>query len=245
MCNAMTRLRRYYPPLALLAGISLCCGCQVASHGQNVEGTRLFQQGDYQGASDRFQQSIANDPQNPDGYYNIAATYHRLWKLRGQETDATQAENFYNQCLDHDPDHADCYRGLAVLLVETKRSDAAFRLMEGWVTRSPALPDAKVELARLYDEFGNPDAAKARLQEALALDPSHSRALTALGKLREEAGEHLQALQIYERSLAVNRFQPHVATRVAALQSSFGPSTGMLPPANTRVVRDPNQWSRY
>ena len=74
----------------------------------------MFDQAYYQGALQRFQQSVQSDPKNPDGYYNLARTYHQLGKLHNQATDFQQAESYYHQCLDRDPNNQDCYRGLAV-----------------------------------------------------------------------------------------------------------------------------------
>lgn len=217
----------------------------MASQGLNTEGVRLHQQGNYQAASQKFIQAIANDPQNPDAYYNLAANYHRQGKMTGNQADLVQAEGLYNQCLDRDGNHPDCYRGLAVLLAETGRSDASLRLLEGWKTRSPANPEAKIELARFMDELGNKDAAQDYLLAALAIDPNNPRALTALGRLREEGGDHLQALANYERSLSSNRFQPQVATRVAALQTALGGTTTLNSPGATRMANEPLNWSRY
>lgn len=236
---------RTTPTAALLLTALVACGCNVAASGLNMEGARLHQQGDYQGAMSRFTQAIAQDPNNADAYYNLAATAHRMGKLNNSEAELVQAESFYNQCLDRDPNHVDCYRGLAVLLTDTNRPDAAFRLLEGWVTRSPTLPDAKIELARLNEEFGDRDKAKEFLLGALSLEPSNPRALTALGNLREAEGDHLQALENYERSLAANQFQPLVASRVAMLHSVVGRSTHLSPPGDTRIVQQPNHWKRY
>ena len=59
---------------ALLVCIAAAGGCSnIASQAANVEGVRLYQQGNYQQASDRFQQAIAQDPKSPEGYYNLAA----------------------------------------------------------------------------------------------------------------------------------------------------------------------------
>lgn len=235
--------RLFCGPLLLLIAAA---GCQqFASQGLNVEGTRLHQQGNYDAARGRFEQAIANDPNNADGYYNLAATYHRMAKLNGREADYQQAENLYNQCLDRDPNHIDCYRGLAVLLTETGRSDKALKLMEYWATKSPTLADPKIEMARLLEEFGDRETAKTRLVEALASEPNNARALTALGKLREESGETAQALQDYQRSLTINRFQPDVATRVAALQSALGGARPLAPAADTRLVNQRTELQRY
>lgn len=199
----------------------------------------MFQQAYYQGALQRFQQAIQIDPNNADGYYNLAATYHRLGDMQQQKLYWQQAESYYHQCLDHDPNHTDCYRGLAVLLVSQNRSQDSFRLLEGWAERNPSLAAPKVELARLFEESGDREAAKHHLIDAVAVDPNNSRALAALGKLREESGDVTQALANYQRSLALNRFQPQVAARVATLQSSFGPAPLVTPPGGTRTVTAP------
>jgi tetratricopeptide (TPR) repeat protein len=133
----------------------LAAGCGLNAKTQNAAGVRMYQQGFYQGAQQRFQQAIYNDPMNADSYYNMAATLHKIGRVNQSQAELDQAESFYNQCLDHSPNHRDCYRGLAVLLSEQGRSEEAFRLMQGWCMRSPALPDAKIELARLHQE-GSP-----------------------------------------------------------------------------------------
>jgi tetratricopeptide (TPR) repeat protein len=144
----------------------------------------------------------------------------------------------YNQCLEYDPNHAECYRGLAVLLTETGRPDAAYRLLEGWAARSPQLADPRIELARLLEENNNPEQASSRLVEALAIDPHNSRALTALGRLREVSGDRAQALANYQRSLAINRFQPEITALVAALQAAGAgmPASPLITPPETRTA---------
>jgi tetratricopeptide (TPR) repeat protein len=208
--------------LALL-GLAATAGCgSVASQGLNAEGVRLFDQTRYPEAAEQFQRAIDRDPSNPDGYYNLAAAYHRMGLLSGHAADLTQAERYYHLCLDRDPDHRECYRGLGVLLVEQNRSEEAFRILQGWADQRPNAPDPKIELARLYEEVGDRDRAKQHLADALQVDAANSRALAALGRLREQDGDRTQALNNYQQSLAANRFQPDVATRVASLQSSMG-----------------------
>lgn len=222
-----------------LAAAAQCAGCQWASVGQNADGVRMFQQGYYQSALERFQQAIQTNPSNPDGYYNLASTHHRLAKLYGQEADYQRAEAYYHQCLDQSHfNHADCYRGLAVLLGERGRKDEALRLLEDWAQRNPRDATPQIELARLFQESGSRDAAKERLIEALAVDPNNARALAALGKLREESGEMRQALANYQRSLEINRNQPQVAARIASLQASVAGSA-VTPPGGARTVSAP------
>jgi tetratricopeptide (TPR) repeat protein len=207
-------------------------GCSnIQSQAANVEGVKLYQQGNYQQAADRFQQAIAQNPKSAEGYYNLAASLHKTGTLYNRPTDLQQAENLYNQCLERDPNHTECYRGLAVLLNETGRQPEAFKLLNGWSGSNPKSADPKIETARLLEECGQPEQAKAQLVDALTIDPHNARALTALGRLRDQQGDHLQALANYQRSLSVNRFQPDVQARVAQLQGAVG-----LPPSPGPVV---------
>jgi tetratricopeptide (TPR) repeat protein len=223
-------------PAIVLFSLAVVGGCQMVSNQQNAEGVKMFEQAYYEGAAQRFQQSIESDPNNPDGYYNLARTYHQLGKLHKQTATLQQAEGYYHQCLDHDPNHQDCYRGLAVLLVEQGRSTDAFKLVEGWSARNPAAPAPKIELARLYEESGNREAAKQQLIAAVETDPTNARALAALGKLREDFGETAQAISDYQRSLAIDPYQPQLASRIATLA---GPVFSPTPVGGTRVVTTP------
>ncbi|MGI9471459.1 MAG: tetratricopeptide repeat protein [Rubripirellula sp.] len=192
-------------------------GCQWAASGHNSTGARLYEQGQYTAALQRFQKVIATDPENADGYYNLAATNHRLGNQRKDAQILTQAESLYNQCLDHDPNHVECHRGLAVLLVDTGRPDRAFALMKNWATQNPTSAEPRIELARLYEESNDPQTALRYLEDAVQKDANNARAWLALGRLREQSGDLAQALQNYQQSLAINSAQPMAAERVATL----------------------------
>ena len=221
--------------LAIAGMLLTLAGCgEFASQQQNAEGVRLFQRGQYAEAMRDFEEATYDNPKDADGYYNIAATYHRMGRQDRCESDLKQAEKFYNDCLDRNPNHTECYRGLAVLLAEEGRKDAAFRLLQGWVDREPTSADAKVELARLYDEHGDRQVAKNYLIEALEAKPDDARALTALGTIRYNDGDKTQALANYQRSLGRDSRQPEVASRVMAMQTATVAATaaanGAAPP---------------
>jgi tetratricopeptide (TPR) repeat protein len=223
-----------------MSGLTLSGCSNFAARGMNAEGVRLFQQGQYAQSIQQFQQAIYADPGNPDGYYNMAAVYHQMGKAENRKADLEQAENLYNQCLDRDPEHSDCYRGLAVLLVEQKRNDEAFRLLQGWCDRHPGSAEARIELARLCEEFGDQQVAMQHLSEALTLDPNNPRALAAAGKLREQMGDQVQAMANYQRSLYFNRFQPEVSSRLAALQTATGAAVPQVTADSTEQIASRN-----
>lgn len=226
-----------WPPIALaMVAIFLSggTGCRMASQGRNVDGVRYFQQGQYPVALQRFDEALTIDPNNADTYYNKAAVYHRMGLSSRDQNTLTQAESLYNQCLNINPNHVDCHRGLAVLLCETGRSDKANVLLRNWIARSPQNADARVELARLMEEMGDTKSAELALNEALAIDSRNWRALAALGRLKEQSGDLPQALQNYQLAYSINRNQPELQNRIAALQSRVSPiPTGTLPTSPT------------
>ncbi|QDS86458.1 tetratricopeptide repeat protein [Rosistilla ulvae] len=230
-----TELKCQLLATALLA-LSLS-GCQFAASGQNAQGVRLYDQGQYSAALQQFQQAISSDPKNPDSYYNLAATTHRLAKERNDRALMDQAESLYNQCLDIQPSHVDCHRGLAVLLVETDRPDRAFALLRNWATSQPQLADSRIELARLYQEFGEGETAQKFLEDAIHQDGNNARAWLALGQIREAAGDYQQALQDYQRSYDLNSMQPQVAERIASMNRQIVSGVGGVTASGTRLAQ--------
>jgi len=245
--SVISAATRCWRPLGilLLGGILLIgsAGCHMASNGENIEGARLFRQGQYYAAMDHFQQALGTDPKNADAYYNLAAAHHHMGKRASDPALLKQAENLYNQCLNLAPDHTDCHRGLAVLLVDTDRSNEAFTLLQRWALRSPHVADARVELARLYEEFHDKQTAQMHLYDAVAIDPSNFRAWKALGKIREESGDYAQALANYQRSYQLNAFQDRLGERIAGLQQRTG--IGVPLQGDTRMVTAPTPRYRY
>ena len=222
--------------------LPLACGCQMSATAHNVDGVRQYQQGQYQGAIEKFRRAIGANPGNADAYYNMAATLHD-WGRRSQSEDRLkQSEGFYHQCLDLSPDHVDCYRALAVLLVETGRRDSAFTLLERWAARSPQLSDPRIELARLYEEFGDSNAARQYLTQALDVESTSPRAWSALGRLRENEGRLAQALTNYQHAYNLNRYQPGVARRIASLQQRVARAQSETLSTEPHLTRNPSQW---
>ena len=74
--------------------------------------------------------------------------------------------------------------------------------------QNPGDASARIELARLYEEFGDKDSAIQHLSDALHVNATDHRAWAALGRLRESRGELAQALSNYQQAYNLNQFQP-------------------------------------
>ncbi len=228
--------------LLMAASLPALTGCRFTGQGRNVDGVRQFQRGQYPAAIQKFQQSLVLNPQNADAYYNLAATYYAMGKQSGNRDLMNQAEGLYHQCLDLEPNHIACHRGLATLLVDTNRPDAAFTLLKRWSSSSPTLADPRIELARLYEEFGDKESAAQHLSEALNVDARSGRAWSALGRIREQQGQVAQALSNYQQAYQFNRDQKGLSERIASLQRSMvstPPAFGA--PGTPQIVTAPNQ----
>lgn len=215
-------------------------GCRFASNGQNSVGTQLYEQGHYTAALQQFQKALNSDPQNPDAYYNLAATTHRVGLQRGETELVNQSEALYNQCLDFDPNHVECYRGLAVLLGDTGRPDRAFLLMKNWAAANPQFAEPRIELARLYEEANDPGQALKNLEDAVQIDAGNARAWLALGRLRERSGDLAQAYQNYQQSLAINNLQPLAIERMAALSRQLSANQNAAFSGNAQIAAPVN-----
>lgn len=239
--------QRYFSAL-LFAILAIQCGCRSSLY--NADGVKQFQAGQYQNALNNFQQAVAANPNNSDAYYNLAATLHDWGRQSRNEDLLEQSESLYHRCLDISPDHIDCYRALSVLLVDTNRKESAFTLLERWAERSPTLPEPQIELARLYEEFGDNQTARQYLTRALDVNSSSSRAWAALGRLREDEGRLAQALTNYQQAYNLNRYHPGIPQRIAALQQRIAtrpgttPSLGASGANGTRITRStsPTDW---
>lgn len=205
----------------LLVVLATNSGCAPFSAGHNLQGVREFQSGNLDEAERRFRTAVQMNPNSADAHYNLAATLHRKAIRDNDEALIAEAERTYDACLNIDEDHAEAHREWAVLLAQTGRSQAAFRLLKNWKLRSQS-PDARVELARLYEEFGDADSARYYLDEALEISPYHPKARAALAYLQERSGEFDEAVGNYELALRRQR-DPKVVERLARI-GSYSPS---------------------
>jgi len=208
----------------VVIGLATSCGCGSVARSENAEGVRLYQQGNYLGAVNHFQQALARQPGNPDCFYNLGATYHQQGKLFARPADFATAEQYYHLCLARSMNHEACQRALAVLLVEQRRDAEALAGLQQWARCQPGNPQPFIEMARLAQEHGDLREAENQLIDALSIAPGDPRALVALGHLRELTGDSSQALANYARALSSDPLQPVVAARAASLNAGLQPS---------------------
>ena len=124
--------------------------------------------------------------------------------------------------------------------MDTDRSKNAFTLLKRWSEQNGNLADPRIELARLYEEFGDKQSAARYLTDALSIDARNARAWTALANIRADQGQLAQALSNYRQAYQLNQYQPEIATRIANIQQRIASSSnGTAPGTQTQIVNTP------
>jgi tetratricopeptide (TPR) repeat protein len=213
-----------------------CCllfaaGCNLGVQQHNVSGSQAYRSGQYAQAINQFQQALQANPRDSNAYYNLAASYYSMGKQSKNSQWLQQAEQLYRQSISLNDQHVDAHRGLSALLIETGREKFAFDLLNDWKARYPNSAQPTIELARVYQEYGDNRRATDLLADALRLDGGNVRALKAMGHVREVQGQTNLALDNYLRVLQIDPQQGEVAQRVATLQSQLGQSSAGTVPA--------------
>jgi Flp pilus assembly protein TadD len=173
----------------------------------NDDGVRLYQRGRYADARDSFQAALTLKPDDAGLLYNLGQCYDHLGNVAA-------AEQTYNACLQRSPNHPACRHALATLLVRQGRWNDAVQMVQTWLGREPKLAAAYAEDGWLWHQAGDLMRARARLEQALDLDPHDSRALTELALVYESLNRPERALVLYERCLEQHPNQPEVARRL-------------------------------
>ncbi len=196
-------------------------GCNLGVQQHNCAGRQAYEMGQYSNAISEFQRSLQINPRNADSYYNLAASYYAVGKQNKNQQYLQQAESLYRQAIALNDQHVDAHRGLAAMLIETGQEKYAFDLMNTWKNRYPNSTEPVIELARLYQEYGDNRRATDLLADALRMDGQNVRALKAMGHIREVQGQTHLALDNYMRVLQLDNRQTDVAQRVASLQTQL------------------------
>jgi tetratricopeptide (TPR) repeat protein len=103
-----------------------------------------------------------------------------------------------------------------------ERPDLALRLLDAVASIAPDQPEVFNRRAYVYyslNEFGR---AMADLRQALALDPSHYKALEGLAQLLRETKQSKAALDVYRRLIAVHPYSSGAKTVVEELERTVG-----------------------
>ena len=163
----------------------------------NTQALGLLQQGQFQAGADLLSQSLAQNPRQPEAYYNFGFALQQLGLLDS----AIQA---YGQAVALTPTDADALLARGHVLATQQRFAEAANDFAKAVKLAPQNADA-------WNNYGNALLESAREPEAievydkaLALRPGFAQALFNKGKALAALERYSEAGAVYEAALAIN-----------------------------------------
>ena len=205
----------------VILNLLLATGCKLGANRHNAIGCQAYNQGQITTAIAEFNKAIEMNPNDADAIYNLGASYYAIGKQTKNLQTTQSAEQLYRRAISIDDQHQDAHRSLAALLIETGQEQYAFDLINSWKNRYPASTEPVVELAKLYQEYGDNSRATDLLVDALKINPNDVQVLAAMGSVREAQGQFALALDSYIRALQIDSKQPRIAAKVLSLQNQL------------------------
>jgi tetratricopeptide (TPR) repeat protein len=141
------------------------------------EAWRLWQQRDFAGAGDKFEESVKLDPGNANAWNGLG------WAKFNGGGSWDEAKNAFEKAVEIDPTHGAALNGLGQIAYASKEFDKA----EKYWLNAPQAPAAWVGLARLYLLQGKWDQAQKYAQKLVDLQPDDqtSQSLLRMAKDRK------------------------------------------------------------
>jgi Tfp pilus assembly protein PilF len=182
----------------ILSCLTMLAGCTNLQHAEserlNEQGVQYLVSNDLPKAHAKFTEAWKKDPQNAETLYNLASTYQR----HGQDA---EAERYYRQSLQLNPNLDECRHNFYLLLVSENRLPEARDDAQAWLTKNPKSADAYTEVGWLTRMQGDLPGARKNLEQALTIEPHHAQALIETGKLYQDYQMNDRARGLYQRVL--------------------------------------------
>ena len=163
----------------------------------NTQGLQLLQRGQFEQGALLLQQSLGQNPRQPEVAYNLGYALQQLGIL-------DQAIQAYSQAISLAPQDVDALMARGHVLVTLKRIAEAEPDFAKAVKLAPRNVDAWNNYGNVLLELERDADAVAAYDQALALRPSFAQALFNKGKALGALERYTESAAAYEAALALN-----------------------------------------
>ncbi len=166
-----------------------------------------------------FSHALDVTEENHVAHHNLAAAYAGRGELK-------QAIPHFKEALRIRPGYADAHYNLGTAL--GRRGDLNSAIQELTLAQRirPRHPDTLFNLASAYEQIGDSKHALLYFEQLVAAVPGHARAWDRVGYLWSEQGDRVQAIDSYQRALALDESLPRARRHLAWLLST-APEEGL------------------
>ena len=207
------------------------------------EGLRLSSRGNHALAIERFEQALAQSPDDARVLFALGNTARALGLGR-------PAEAFFRRVLSAEPDRLEALVNLANLLRSQGNFEPAEQLLRPALARNPQSAELLLTLGSLCRETGDPGRAEDYYRQALEQRPDYGPALGNLADLLADGGDIDEALTLYDRVLRQDKDNAQARMNRAVLHLLHGDMkegwrdyaarlklTGKVPAATHKLAR--------
>jgi TolB-like protein/class 3 adenylate cyclase len=196
-------------------------------------------------ARDFFERAVALDPGNLDALLGVGRVDYSVggaYLSDDRDVRLAASEATIAKVLSLRPNDALAHDIMGGVLNQTKRSDQGIAEFERALALDPNLATAQgdIGLAKIF--VGRPEETEAHEKEALRLSPRDSFAwlwLHFAGAAKMTLGANEQAVELFRRSIEINRTNPLTHFFLAATLSNLGKLEEAQSEAKTGLALDP------
>lgn len=179
------------------------------------EGLKLSSRGNHALAIERFEQALAQSPDDARVLFALGNTARALGLAR-------PAEAFFRRVLSAEPDRLEALVNLANLLRSQGNFEPAERLLRPALARNPQSAELLLTLGSLCRETGDRGRAEDYYRQALERRPDYGAALGNLADLLADDGDVDEALALYDRVLRQDKDNAQARMNRAVLHLLHG-----------------------
>ncbi len=162
------------------------------------EGTNNLKAGRYQAAIDKYNESIAVEPNNPQAYYNMGFAFLRLRKQ-------TEAQDAFKKALEYNSNYADAHSALGNISLKQKDNTTAFDHFNQAVALDSTQYKAWYGIGNIHLKSRSWKEAEDNYRKAVAVKSDYSEAWISLGRaLSEQPDKSGAALEALEKGVSLD-----------------------------------------
>jgi len=206
-----------------------------------VDGNRLEDAGDVDGARKRYEEALAKAPNSSRAFLNLGNAFRLLGRL-------DEAADRYRRAIALQPDSAGAHLNLGNVLVALGDASAAADSYRGAIKLRPDWAEAWFGLGCALERLPSAHDAVEAHEKALALDPAHAMAAAALAALLVQQGDIDAARTVIDAALQRDPDNRHVLLVEADLARQMGDAGAAIAAYRKMLALDPNDtatWSAY
>ena len=186
-------------------------------------GQLAVKQGNQAEAVTALEKSLALDTESPEARYGLGL----LWSQPGG--DPRRAEASFREAIRLQPDYAEAHLNLAILLIQTQRTDEAGYHFQTALRYHPDYALGHFNYGLMLNSLNQTTEGMSQMRAALRANPNLAEAHEELGKIAEGNGQVEEALREYAEAVRIRPQLLRAQLGLGAALARKGNSTEAVP----------------